>query len=139
MSASIAVRRRREDAGFSLVEVLVVIIIIGILAGIAIPMYLDQQAKAHDATAQQDVTTLGHAIVTDLDKRPSLPVITWSGQEYLFDGVSTGALSPGTAFGGITGSDASNWCVDVTRPGGKVASTTGYRFSATGGLQEGQC
>lgn len=40
------------EGGFSLIELLVVVIIVGMLAAIAIPNFLLEQSKAHDAHAK---------------------------------------------------------------------------------------
>jgi type IV pilus assembly protein PilA len=52
---SLANRRRDEEQGFTLIELMVVVLIIAILIAIAIPTFLGARARAQDRAAQSDL------------------------------------------------------------------------------------
>jgi len=56
-SPSRVIRRLKPQPGFTLVEVLVVMVVLALLAAIALPSFYSQRDKASDAEAKQTLTT----------------------------------------------------------------------------------
>ena len=65
--------QRRGEGGFTLMELMIVMTIIGILASIAIPSYIRAVQKAKEATLREDLHTIRTAIdsyTVDKEKAP---------------------------------------------------------------------
>ncbi len=75
-------RMAQDESGFTLVELLVVMLILGLLAAIAIPAFFNQRDKARDAEAKSAVRTAQTAMETYATDH---------------DGLYTGAISDPTS------------------------------------------
>ena len=94
-------RGSRENAGFSLIEALVVMIMIGVLCAIAIPMYLGQRDRAKNAAAVEGGRTIMIAVLTYAAKPEGDDVWPASADRALLVGAESIAGSdwPSDAFG----------------------------------------
>jgi general secretion pathway protein G len=65
--------KRKQDAGFTLVELMIVMAIIGVLAVVAIPSYIGAVRQAREAVLKEDLHVLRNAIdsfTADKQKAP---------------------------------------------------------------------
>src|SRR5215213_3875460 len=103
--------RSGSDSGFTLVELLVVMLILGLLAAIAIPSFFNQRDKAKDSSAKEAVRTAETAMETwATDHNGSYAAATVQGlydiEPTLSDlgpaATSRLTVTPGTPVGGYT-------------------------------------
>ena len=55
-------KKHRRQSGFTLIEIMVVVVILGILASMVVPTIMGQPDRARQIAAKQDVRTIANAL-----------------------------------------------------------------------------
>lgn len=134
--------KKREDDGLTLVELLVAMVIIGVLAAIAIPVFLNQQRTSRDAVVTSDVRNAAHEIQALLVSNPyptsfSISPRTINRATITIDGYTTDViLSTGVALAVRSGDIPGDYKIYGWNSSGKTYAQQALLYdSAKGGMQ----
>lgn len=119
-----------EERGFALIELLVVVVLIGVLAVIAVPSFLSQREKGQDACAKSQLHTMQTALEAIFTEEESYASVDISRLHLAEDSIVTdGACGTDShaVVGGLTGDhcDPSSgpgqhtYCVSQTSASGR--------------------
>ena len=105
---------RRNQKGFTLIELMIVIAIIGILAAIAIPNFIEYRNKSFCSRAESDANSIAAALADyfAIPTHTTLPTLGTAGGQLNvpLSGANTGSITGSTAAIVIQVTDGSGRC-----------------------------
>lgn len=113
---------RKEQKGFTLIELMIVIAIIGILASIAIPQYVSYRQKGYNTQAKGELKSFYTACQGYFADKPEATDCTTAmvSSTYLKSDVVTITITGGVTLSGTTASHAAGTSTYTVGPSGVI-------------------
>ena len=125
--------KTRDHGGFSLIELIIVVTIIGIIASIALPNLLASRRAATEASAQSSMRTIGSCEATYMHTvgNNTYADLATLGVQTLTDSVLASGVKSGYAFtvNTIAGSSPQFWAYAIPTTTSGITQTGTRRFA----------